>query len=149
MDYVDMFHPSHENLLDKDMLENHIDSIKKRDNGYSRVIRSVIRSDGQTRRKTIDIYASGHVGSKIRDAETGQRYSHNVGSLDEELYFKIAFATGECKNLHNSNTLFYLSPQQCIDHLNIDIDQETIGTWQEKKNNRLKIIENNVSSKRE
>jgi hypothetical protein len=149
MDYVDMFHPSQENLLDKDMLENHIDSIKKRDKGYSKIVRTVVRSDGQTRRKNVDIYASGHVGSRIRDAETGQSYSHDVGSSDEDLYFKITFATGECKNMYNSNTLFYLSPQQCIDHLNIDIDQETIGAWQEKRNNRVKNIEKNTSSKRQ
>ena len=145
MDYIDMFHPSYSN----DVIENgknQLDSFKGVDKGYCKVAKMVARSDGRLKQKSIDVYASGSIGTYIRDAASGQRYPHAVGSADEDLYFKLAYATGECKNGYSSNTLFYISPHHCIGHLNIDIDQETIGHWEEKKNQRLRFIESQKKS---
>jgi hypothetical protein len=135
-----MFHPSYST----DIIENgknQLDSFKRVDKGHSKIIKTVARSDGTLKQKYIDIYASGSIGTYIRDAESGQRYHHVVGSGDEDLYFKLAYATGECKNGYSSNTLFYISPHHCMGHLNIDIDQETIGQWEEKKNQRVRFNE--------
>jgi hypothetical protein len=141
MDYVDMFHPSYENLLDSNNFEKHMYSFKGNDTGYNKVTRQFQKNDGRLKRKSIDTYASSSVGSNIRDAETGQYYQHLVGSSDEDLYFKISYSTGECNSANGSNILFYLSPRHCIDHLNFDIDQETIASWEEKKNARLRFLE--------
>lgn len=141
MDYVDMFHPSYENLLDSDNMDKRLASFKGNDVGYNKVTKMVPKSDGRLKRKNVEMYTSSCIGSNIRDAESGQYYHHLVGSADEDLYFKISYSTGECNSTNSSNTLFYLSPRHCMDHLNIDLNQETIGRWEEKKNERLRFLE--------
>jgi hypothetical protein len=128
------------NMLDeaKD-IEKAMLSLKKIDRGYNKIYRRVPRaSDGKIINTTIDVYTSGHIGSRIRDADTGEYYNYQVGSSDEDMFFKVALATGECTSKNGSSTLFYLSPHHYMAHLNIELDDSVINSWEEKRNYYLK-----------
>jgi hypothetical protein len=145
MEYPDYSNPNEDNLsLDSQDAKNKnlLDDAKSYDKGYTKIYRSYVTDSGRIKRTKIDLYASGGVGSQIRDAETGEYYSYKVGSLDEELFFKVSMVTGECKNQLGSNTLFYSSPEQYMAHLMIDDDipQNIIDKWRVRKNNRSTIV---------
>ena len=145
MEYPDYSNPNEDNLnLDPEYTKNAnlLDDPKSYDRGYTKIYRSYVTDSGRIKRVKIDLYASGGVGSNIRDAETGEYYSYKVGSLDEELFFKISLATGECKNKLGSHTFFYSSPEQYMAHLLVDddISEEIIDKWRVKKNNRSRIV---------
>jgi hypothetical protein len=148
MEYPDYSNPNEDNLsLDSQdaKKKNVLDDAKSYDRGYTKIYRSYVTDSGRIKRAKIDLYASGGVGSQIRDAETGEYYSYKVGSLDEELFFKVSMATGECSrgNKLGSNTLFYSSPEQYMAHLLVeddDISEEIIEKWRVRKNNRSKIV---------
>lgn len=113
-----------------------MEDIEKIDKGFNVLYRPVRKPDGRLKNKRIVAYSSGGMGTKIRDAESGQHYNYIVGSRDEDLFFTVNLATGECRH---SNTLFYLSPQQYMAHMSISIvDEELIAAWEEKRNTRLR-----------
>jgi hypothetical protein len=146
MDYPDYSNPNEDNLsLDSQHANNKdlLEGSKSYDRGYTAIYRHYVNNSGKVKRAKIDLYASGGVGSNIRDAETGEYYKYKVGSLDEELFFKVSMATGECKNKLGSNTLFYSSPEQYMAHLMVDddISHEIIDKWRARKNNRSRIVE--------
>ena len=85
-------------------------------------------------------------GSNIRDGETGEYYSEKVGTKQEDLYFKVSLATGECKSLNGSTTLFYLSPEHYERHLYVELDNETKLNWEDKKN--VLLVEMEKSAKK-
>ena len=89
------------------------------------------------KRTKIEFYTSGDTGCNIRDAETGDYYPNLVGSKDEDLFYKVALSTGECKSANGSNTLFYLSPQHYASHLHCSVYPEHIQIWNEKRKARL------------
>ena len=144
MNYYDYSNANEDNLSvdTQDKQKNVLNDVKSCDEGYTKIFRRYVTESGRVKRGKIDLYASGGVGSQIRDAETGEYYSYKVGSLDEELFFKVSLATGECKNGLSSNTFFYHSPEQCIAHLNDDdvISQKIINNWRLRKNNRSNIV---------
>lgn len=120
-------------------------NFKKADRGFNKIYRNVVReSDGKIIRKKIELYTTGCTGSNIRDAETGEYYSELVGSKYEDLYFKVALSTGECTSLNGSSTLFYLSPQHYERHLYVDMNEDIINNWEDKKNALLVEMKNNV-----
>jgi hypothetical protein len=130
-----------------------VEEAKKMDRGYNVIYRNCPNKKGQLVRTPISIYTSGGTDSQIRDAETGAYYSHIVGSADEDLYFKVILATGECKSKNGSSTLFYLSPRHYMSHLNNQVGEDTFQMWESKraarskaremkKNNALAIIVN-------
>jgi hypothetical protein len=122
------------NEIEKEML-----SLKKIDRGYNKVYRNIPRaSDGKIINTKIDVYTTGSIGSRIRDADTGEYYNYKVGSRDEDLFFKVSLATGECNSKNGSNTLFYLSPHHYMSHLNVELDDSVINSWEEKRNIFLK-----------
>jgi hypothetical protein len=148
MDYIDNFHPMELNDYDNnDELEKRIDVIKKTDRGYNKTWRLMPKNDIMKKTK-VEFYVSGDIGSNIRDGETGHYYSNLVGSLDEDLYFKVCLATGECKNKKGSNILFYSSPQQYMSHFNEELNDDIINKWTSKRNERIKVLDtiNNKSS---
>lgn len=114
---------------------------KKIDRGYNVIYRTVPNKKGILVKTPISIYTSSGTDSNIRDAETGAYYSHLVGSADEDLYFKVVLATGECKSKNGSSTLFYLTPRHYMSHLNCEVDDEIVQIWQEKRDARYKAIE--------
>ena len=118
-----------------------VEHMKKIDKGYNVIYRSRVNKRNKEVTTSIDIYTSGGTDSLIRDAETGAYYPHIVGSADEDLYFKVMLATGECKSLNGSSTLFYLSPTHCMSHLNDTFSENTIKNWENKRNARYNEIE--------
>lgn len=65
--------------------------------------------------KKIGVYTSGDVGSRIRNAETGEYYNYTVGSKYEDLFFSVRLSTGECNGKYKLPTLF--SPRLNIIYL--------------------------------
>jgi hypothetical protein len=118
-----------------------VEEAKKIDRGYNVIYRTCPNKKGELVRTPISVYTSGGTDSNIRDAETGAYYSHLVGSADEDLYFKVILATGECKSKNGSSTLFYLSPRHYMSHLNNEVSEATLQMWEEKRDDRYKAKE--------
>jgi hypothetical protein len=132
----DNYNPADPNDYD-DEFDKMLDKSKKTDKGYNAVYRKVQRKDGLWKNKKIDVYTSSGPGTRIRDAETGEYFPNMVGSKDEDLFFKVALSTGECRSLNGSNTLFYVSPQHYMNHLNTEVPPERIALWEERRSARL------------
>jgi hypothetical protein len=91
----------------------------------------VKRINNEGRMKNVEIFASGPTDYTIRNAVSGFKYEgHKVGTLDEDLYFKVAFSTGEAK--FESPTLFYDSPEQFENHLFQELPQSNKEKWHNK-----------------
>lgn len=132
----DFYNPADPNDVDNDD-EKMFEKAKRMDRGYNVIYRKALRKDGRIYNKKIEIYTSSGTGTRIRDAETGEYYTNLVGSKDEDLYFKVTLATGECSSANGSTTLFYNSPQHYANHLMCDIDTQIALKWEDKQNARL------------
>jgi hypothetical protein len=135
----DYYNPVDQNDYDAN-LDDMLEKTKKQDKGYNVIYRMVTRKDGTRKNKKIEIYTSSGTGSLIRDAETGEYYPYKVGSLNEELYFKVILATGECTSANGSNTLFYFSPQHYENHLKTEVDPVLADNWEKRRDRRLATI---------
>jgi hypothetical protein len=138
MSYNDNFNPA-DNMdysVSSNELKKATESLKKSDRGYNAIWRMVPKN-GKIKRTKIEIYTSSDYGSHIRDAETGHYYPHIVGTADEDLYFTVMLATGECNSANGSSKLFYLSPRHYMKHLNCELESESIARWEDKRENRL------------
>jgi hypothetical protein len=142
-------------ITDQENYNKFVAEMKANDSGYNKVYRSVYNPKKQKNSRTkIEVYSSNGKGAYIRDAITGENfyytnpeehvddeckkmYYYKVGSLDENLFFSVILATGECKSKNNSSTLFFLSPKACMDHLHMDISEEQIQHWEEKRDFRV------------
>jgi hypothetical protein len=134
----DYYNPADPNDFDNDDNgDKTFEKAKRMDKGYNVIYRKAIRKDGRSYNKKIEIYTSSGIGTRIRDAETGEYLQNLVGSKDEDLYFKVTLATGECKSANGSTTLFYNSPQHYANHLTCDVDPQIALRWEEKRNARL------------
>lgn len=109
-----------------------LDDLKKMDKGYHKIYRYVYNED-ERKKKSIEIYSTSiFPRSKIRGAIGGSYYpSFKVGTRDENLFFKIAMATGECKD---NNIFFFDTPEQFEKHMHTTVDQPTKEKWYEKFN---------------
>jgi len=138
MSYNDNFNPA--DNMDYSVSSNEFkkatESLKKSDKGYN-VLWRMIPKNGKLKRTKVEVYTSNGHGCHIRNAETGEYYSHIVGTADEDLYFTVILATGECKSANGSSTLFYLSPQHYMTHLNTELEPEIIARWQDKRDDRI------------
>ena len=148
----DYFNPANSNDYDNDdeAIKTPEDAIAKalrEDRGLNTLTRKVQLDSGKIKNKRIRVFTSSGVGTKIRDAETGEYYPNKVGSKDEDLFFKVAIATGECNNANGSNTLFYCSPQHYENHLYTDLDPERIAVWEAKRDDRLKELKKEIKPK--
>lgn len=133
----DYYNPTEPNDYDIPDNQKILDKTKRIDRGYNVIYRKAVKKDGRKYDKKIEIYTSGGVGSRIRDAESGEYLNHIVGSRDEDLFFKTVLATGECRSTNGSYTLFYASPQHYANHLQINLDSQTISAWEKKRDARL------------
>jgi hypothetical protein len=104
------------------------DDIKNQDKGYHN-----IKIPYGRKHIEIEVYSTPTTpGKPIRDAITGSKMSkHLVGSLDENLYFKVALATGQLKN-DEGHVLFYDSPEQFERHMRSTVSQEMKQKWTDK-----------------
>jgi hypothetical protein len=131
--FEDRFNPNEPNAYD----ENEFDKLFE-DPGLNIIYRKVRKpGDYKFINKKIKVYTSDGYGSKIRDAETGVYYDNIVGTADEDLFYKVILATGECKSKNGSTTLFYVSPDHYMKHLHCTSDPEIIDKWQKKFSARL------------
>ncbi len=133
----DFYNPADPNDVDDLNGEKMFEKTKRMDKGYNVIYRKALRKDGRTYNKKIEVYTSSCTGSRIRDAETGAYLTSLVGSKDEDLYFKVNLATGECTSANGSTTLFYSSPQHYANHLMCDVDPQIALRWEDKQKARL------------
>jgi hypothetical protein len=150
-----MYYEDNYNTADPNDIENEMNNpedvlanAQKQDKGFNIIYRKFVSpKTGKPKNKRIHIYTSGTAGSRIRDAEIGDYYPNKVGSKDEDLFFKVILATGECRSANGSSTLFYTSPQHYMNHLNYNVDPETISRWEVKRNTRLAELKQTIKPK--
>ena len=148
MYFGDNYNPAEPNdYVATNVVKDAICETKQMDKGYNVINRNVTRIDGRTKNTKIEIYSSSGTGNSIRDAETGVYYKYLVGSRDEDLFFKVALATGECSSKNSSNTLFYMSPTHYMSHMKCEVSQEIIQTWEEKRTARLNEMKSESKSR--
>jgi len=145
----DYFNPANLNDFEDDLnVEKMFEREKRKDIGYNVIYRKAYRRDGTPYRKKTEIYTSGGTGSQIRDAETGDYFTNKVGSMDEDLFYKVILATGECHSKNGSSTLFFMSPQHYSNHMSCDVDPISAYNWENKRdarlNNNMKLTYNST-----
>ena len=113
--------------------ENFLETTKMMSSGYNKIWRNVLRHDGKPKRTKIEIYTTGGVGSNIKDAETGEYYSSKVGTANENYFFKVILATGECDKSNGSTTLFFTSPHHYMAHMHGNVPQKAIEKWNARR----------------
>lgn len=133
----DFFNPADQNDFDEQDEDKMFVKSKCQDRGYNIIYRKAFRKDGRQYNKKIEIYTSSGSGNHIRDAETGEYLNYIVGSSDEDLFFKVMLATGECSSANRSYTLFYASPQHYSNHLLCDVNPQVTAAWEKKRDARL------------
>jgi hypothetical protein len=79
------------------------------------------------------MYGSGNTGTFIRNAVTGERRNHRVGSADEYLYFSVSMCNGLDK-LNGPVHLFYDTPSQYEKHQYVLLDPEITEKWYQRYN---------------
>ena len=112
--------------------------IKKYDKNYHIYRRSTtVVNKGKTYNKTLKVglYASGGVGSNIRDAETGVYYDYKVGSKDENLFFSVVDCTGTKSK--SSIVFFYHSPKHYESVNMTTVSEDTHYRWNQSINDNL------------
>ena len=110
------------------------DALKKMDRHYEKY--SISFNDTWTdgkfyKRLTIENYGSGSHGTKIRNAVTGVRYNINVGSADEDLFFKVTDSTGR-NGRKEPMMLYYDSPEQYENHHFTTVSPEVKQKWNKR-----------------
>jgi hypothetical protein len=118
---------------------------KSMDKGHNVIYRNMLNKKGKIQLSPVNVYTSCGTHSNIRDAETGAYYKSLVGSADEDLYFKVVLATGECTSKNGSSTLFYSSPSHYMSHFKIQIADDIVNNWQSNCDARIK---EKISSKK-
>jgi hypothetical protein len=146
MEY-DRFIPVYNDNTDVIEKKDELQDLKNIDNGYNKIFRTLPKPDGRLKRTKIEFYTSNGIGTNIRDAETGDYYNNKVGSLDEELFFKVNIATGECTSRNGFSSLFYRSPQHYMSHMKCTLDEKIIYHWEKRYNNRVNEMKD-LSKKR-
>jgi len=137
MPYYDNDNNDASSLNTNDRLLKAKKQLQRNDKYFQRITRTVI--DRETTQKMdngkdyhkkiyIDLYGSGSVGSKIRNAVTGERYEYKVGSKEQDLFYSVALCTGE-NGMKESLSLFYDSPEQYENHRFISLNVTEKSEW--------------------
>ena len=99
--------------------------------------KKIQRLDDEGNIQNVDVYPTSIViNGSIRNAVTGHIYRdqetnarHLVGSVYEDLYFKVKLAYGE---RNSDNVLFYDSPAEFELHQGMILDEKIKENWKEK-----------------
>ena len=134
MEYDDRYTPLEANDLDENIQTSSSHKIKSLNRGYNKLVRNIVIND-RLQKMVIGVYGSGSHESPIRNAETGEYYNYKVGSMDEDLFFKVIISTGEVPT--GPLTLFYDSPEHYERHLYVKLDGLTKQKWAIKNKSRL------------
>jgi hypothetical protein len=111
-----------------------LQEVKKSDKRYDKFVKDLKMKwqDGKYYDKvTVEMFGSGNTGTKIRNAVTGAKTPYLVGSLNEELFFKVMDASGN-GGRKDSLMLFYDSPEQYENHQFIILDEIIKESWTNK-----------------
>jgi len=112
-----------------------LNNFKLMDVGFHKVKRVI---DGKPVK--IEYYHSGFTpGSSIRNAITGSSYpQYKIGTLAENLFFKVTNATADEKNKQPFN-MFFDNPDQYERHFKTSVSQDIKERWQRKHDIEWKI----------
>lgn len=141
MEYDDRYTPLEANDYD-DSNHNHnqqsaLKKSKILNRGYHKImINTVINNKNKS--IELGVYGSGSHESQIRNAETGEYYKYKVGTMDEDLFFKVMISTGEISS--GPLTLFYDSPEHYERHQYLELDGLSKGKWAAKRQARLDTL---------
>lgn len=141
MEYDDRYTPLEANDYDGPDFkqESALKKSKVLNRGYHKISRNVLFGNNRTTKKVeIGVYGSGSHESPIRNAETGEYYKYKVGTMDEDLFFKVMISTGEIPS--GPITLFYDSPEHYERHQYLELDGLTKKRWEVKRQCRLDIL---------
>lgn len=130
MDFDDnIFSPTGVNDFDHE-----IQDFKSFDKGYNKIYKTgvIMSKNGKYRKKKIEFYTSGDRGTRIRDAITGIYYNDKVGSFNEDNFFKVSLATGQCTSKNGSHMLFYQTPHQHMSHFDVQLNPSILEKWDSK-----------------
>jgi hypothetical protein len=133
MPYEEYYNPT-DDILDDVKGQKTVEDIKKLDKQYQKYSKLLNDTwvDGRFYKKVkIECYGSGPNGSRIRNAVTGQYYPYLVGSVNEDLLFKVVDASGRnCRQ--EPLILFYDSPEQYENHKFVTLNQQLKEQWYQK-----------------
>jgi hypothetical protein len=105
----DRFLPTIANDIDTGV-KTKLEDMLSLDLGYGTIPRQLLTEKGRIKVDKLSVYASGDIGSNIRDAISGRYYKSKVGSQDEDYFFKVRITNGLFKTKGGSTTLFFESP---------------------------------------
>lgn len=102
-----------------------------------------MRRNGGKYDEKVGVYSSSTIpNAYIRDAVTGGTNDIcRVGSIYEDLFFKVCFATGEFGS--EPKTMFFDCPEQYERHLNEKVSQAVKDKWTSKFAATRKYLEDN------
>ena len=138
MDYDDNFNKA---FQDHDLLDAH--SVKsgvkpmvmqltdKHCHTVNRLFNDIYKDGKFHKFINIRMFSSGITGSNIRNAVTGEYSRHIVGTLEQNLFFKVVMSTGEIKGGSTPVHLYYIGPEQFEAHQYCEVDEETRNKWNE------------------
>ena len=107
---------------------------------YSLPVNKILQDGKFHKTVTIANYGSGQQGTRIRNAVTGERYDHLVGSKSEDLYFKVIDSMARF-NRKDPLILFYDTPDQYENHHFTSLSNSVKEKWYEKcLESRTKLI---------
>lgn len=142
MDYHDKFSPLEPNDLDNEINFKGDSALKKSrllNRGYHTIFRNALINNKLLKAVEIGVYGSGCHESPIRNAETGEYYNYKVGTMDEDLFYKVMICTGEFEG--GPLTLFYNSPEHYEKHQFAEVNNLAKKRWEDKKLDRLDFLE--------
>lgn len=96
------------------------------------------------KKKRVGIYTSGDVGTRIRNAETGEHYKYRVGSKYENLFFSVRLSTGECNGKSNLITLYFTSPNHYEKYLHNSVSEDVVNNWNIKRDYLISQMKNKL-----
>lgn len=106
---------------------NYLDAYKLNDKLYHKIVRN-----GGNKQEKVGLYSTNITpGASIRDAITGLTDdTSRVGTIYEDLFFKVVFATGEFGS--DPKTAFFDCPEHYERHLNASVSQQNKDNWTNK-----------------
>ena len=97
------------------------------------------RNDGTNYYKNVYVnaYGTGGHGMFIRNAVTGVKYTHKVGSKEHAMFYSVGICSGE-NGMKETLTLYYDTPEQYESHMGASLDPYQKTMWHV---NRAKMMD--------
>lgn len=130
--YVSIDETSSMDTLDRNKKKRH-ELYKRSDSDYYSFKINRYNEDGEQFIQKVEVYSTPNNGY-IRNASSGVRESHRVGSKYENLYFRVkdvGFYTKYDSN-KEPRKLFYRNPEEFERHQSVKVSQEIKKTWYEQ-----------------